>query len=279
MQFDVVTIFPDIFTSTAFKGVVGQAILDQKICLNCTDLRRFSDKKYKQIDDRPFGGGDGMVYCPEPLTKAVASIKRHSQCLAVYLSPQGHLLNQDLATDLSQRQQLILVCGRYGGIDERVICNVIDLELSIGDYVLSGGELAAMVVIDVIVRLQKGILGNRTSSQRDSFSQFSKKLLEAPQFTRPRIFKNWSVPDVLVSGHHQEIESWKKKIAILRTFFRRPHLISSNVSIEERDAAKKLFLSMSEKQREVCGLPKNAKDISLLNSINLTTWNEMNDLE
>ena len=256
MQFDVVTIFPDIFTSTAFKGVVGQAILDQKICLNPIDLRQFSDKKYKQIDDRPFGGSDGMVYRPEPLTKAIESIRKLSEPLVIYLSPQGRLLNQDLATDLSQKDQLILICGRYGGIDERVICETVDLELSIGDYILSGGELAAMVVIDVIGRLQEGILGNQISSQQDSFSKTSKKLLEAPQFTRPRMFRGWAVPKILTSGHHRQIENWRRKISILRTFFRRPHLIDLDISNESKKAAKELFLSMSGKERETCGLPK-----------------------
>ena len=211
------TIFPDIFVSTAFKGVVGQAILDNKVELNSIDLRQFSDKKYKQIDGKPFGGSDGMIFRPEPLSKAIKSIKRHSKSLSVYLSPQGCLLTQDVAKDLSQKNQLILVCGRYGGIDERVICEDIDIELSIGDYILSGGELAAMIVIDAVVRLQQGTLGNQVSSEQDSFGR--RGLLEPPQFTRPRVFRNRSVPEVLLSGHHQKISNWERKIAILRTFF------------------------------------------------------------
>ncbi len=260
MQLDIVTIFPDIFVSTAFKGIVGQAILDNKICLNPIDLRQFSDKKYKQVDDRPFGGSDGMIYRPEPLSKAIRSIKRHPKSLSIYLSPQGHLLTQDLARDLSEKNQLILICGRYGGIDERVICDDIDIELSIGNYILSGGELAAMVVIDVIVRLQHGILGNQVSSQKDSFDE--KGLLEPPQFTRPRVFNRRSVPEVLLSGHHQEIADWERKIATLRTFFRRPHLLEAHkISIEEKKAIEEFYWDLSEKERETCGLPKDAKKL------------------
>ena len=181
LQLDIVTIFPEIFVSRAFKGVVGQAILDNKVHLNPIDLRQFSDKKYKQVDDRPFGGSDGMIFRPEPLAKALRSIKRHSKSLSIYLTPQGIPLTQDLARDLSQKNQLVLVCGRYGGIDERIICDDIDLELSIGDYILSGGELPAMVMIDVIVRLQQGTLGNQVSREQDSFGKTG--LLEPPQFT------------------------------------------------------------------------------------------------
>ena len=260
MQLDIVTIFPDIFVSTSFKGVVGQAILDNKVELNSIDLRQFSDKKYKQVDDRPFGGSDGMIFRPEPLSKAIKSIKRHSKSLSVYLTPQGCLFNQDMARDLSQKDQLILVCGRYGGIDERIICDDIDMELSIGDYILSGGELAAMVVIDVIVRLQQGILGNQVSPEQDSFGQTG--LLEPPQFTRPRVFKNRSVPGVLLSGHHQEISDWQRKVAILRTFFRKRHLLETqNISVEEKKVIEKFYRDLSKEEREVCGLPRDAKKL------------------
>ena len=256
------TIFPEVFISTAFKGVVGHAILENKVCLNPIDLRQFSDKKYKQIDDRPFGGSDGMIFRPEPLSRAIRSIKRHSKSLAIYLTPQGHLFTQDLAKDLSQKDQLILVCGRYGGIDERVICDDIDLELSIGDYILSGGELPAMIIIDVIIRLQQGILGNQVSSEQDSFGKTG--FLESPQFTRPRIFQGRPVPEVLLTGHHQKIADWERKIAILRTFFRRPHLLKTHkVSTEEKKAIKEFYWSLSEKERETCGLPKDAKKLFL----------------
>ena len=260
MQLDIVTIFPDIFVPTAFKGVVGQAILDNKVYLNPINLRQFSEKNYKQVDDRPFGGNDGMIFRPEPLTKAIRSIKRHSQSLSIYLSPQGHLFTQDLARDLSQKDQLILVCGRYGGIDERIICDDIDLELSIGDYILSGGELAAMVVIDVVIRLQKGILGNQVSPEQDSFAQTG--FLEPPQFTRPRLFEGRSVPEVLLSGHHQDIADWQRKVAILRTFFRRPYLLETyKISIEEKKVIEKFYWNLSEEEKEVCGLPKDAKKL------------------
>ena len=260
MQLDIVTVFPEIFVSTAFKGVVGQAILDNKVHLNPIDLRQFSDKKYKQIDDRPFGGSDGMIYRPEPLAKAIRFIKRHPKSLCIYLNPQGHLLTQNLARDLSQKNQLILVCGRYGGIDERIICDDIDLELSIGDYILSGGELPAMVVIDVVVRLQQGTLGNQVSREQDSFGETS--LLEPPQFTRPRVFNRRSVPEVLLSGHHQDIADWERKMAVLRTFFRRPHLLKTpEISTEEKKAIEKFYWSLSEKEREICGLPKSVKKL------------------
>ena len=254
------TIFPDIFVSTAFKGVVGQAILDNKVNLNPVDLRQFSGKKYKQIDDKPFGGGDGMIYRPEPLSKAINSIKRHPKSLSVYLSPQGQLFTQDVARDLSQKDQLILVCGRYGGIDERIICEDIDMELSIGDYILSGGELAAMVVIDAVVRLQQGTLGNQISQDEDSFGK--RGLLEPPQFTRPRVFKGKSVPKVLLSGHHQDISDWQRKVAILRTFFRKPHLLETqNISVEEKKAIEKFYWDLSEEEREICGLSKDTKKL------------------
>ena len=259
LQFDLLTIFPEVFTSSAFKGVVGQAIAKQKILVNPINLRDFSDKKYRQIDGPPFGGGDGMVYRPEPLSKAIESITKKSGSLTIYLTPQGQVLNQTLVQNLSQKEQIILICGRYGGIDERVIGSHIDMELSIGDYVLSGGELAAMVVIDALTRLQKGILGNQESLQQDSFSE---GLLEAPQFTHPRVFKGQAVPDVLLSGHHQKIADWKKGMAILRTFFRKPDLMGENITQKDRDFAKKLFESLSIEEKRLCGLP-DSENISL----------------
>ena len=260
MQIDIVTIFPEVFTSATFKGVVGQAISDNKASLNPIDLRQFSDKEYKQIDDRPFGGSDGMIFRPEPLSKAIRSIKRHPKSLSIYLTPQGHLLTQDLARNLSQKDQLIMICGRYGGIDERIICDDIDLELSIGDYILSGGELPAMVVIDVIVRLQQGTLGNQISPQQDSFGKTG--LLEPPQFTRPRIFNHKPVPEVLLSGHHQDIADWERKMAILRTFFRRPQLLAAHeISIEEKKAIEEFYRNLSEEEKEICGLPKDTQKL------------------
>lgn len=261
MQFDVLTIFPELFTSNIFKGVVGQAILDKKVIVNSIDLRQFSNKKYKQIDSHPFGGGDGMIYQPEPLSKAIDSLSRRPSSFVIYLTPQGELFNQALARDLTQKEQIILVCGRYGGIDERVICDHIDLELSIGDYVLSGGEMAAMVVIDVVTRFEKGTLGNDLSLQQDSFSLNG--LLEAPQFTTPRVFKDKAVPQVLLSGHHQHIADWKRSMSILRTFFRKPHLLGDNVSAQDCQKAKELFESLSPEERKICGLPAHVKNFNL----------------
>ena len=256
MQFDIVTIFPEIFTAEGFKGVVGQAIANQKICLNKIDLRKFSDKKYKQVDDRPFGGGDGMIYRADILSQAIRSIPKKPQSLSIYLTPQGKLFNQNLARQLTEKEQIIFVCGRYGGVDERVLCTDIDLELSIGDYVLSGGELAAMVVIDVVARLKTGILGNENSIQHDSFGKSGiGRLLEAPQFTHPRVFEGMSVPEVLLSGHHQKIADWKKNLSILRTLLKKPYLIGSSITEDDKKAAYKLYQSLSEEQCKIYGLP------------------------
>ncbi len=255
MRFDVVTLFPEIFESALSKGIVGQNISDENVELKLINLRNFSETKYKHVDDRPFGGGDGMILSAGPLTRAIRSVDKVSEKRkVVYLSPQGRKLSDRYARELSELDQLVLICGRYGGVDERVIASEVDEELSIGDYVLSGGEYGALVVIDVIARLLPGVLGNEDSRDFDTFSD---GLLEAPQFTRPRVFEGSEVPSSLLNGNHKEIEDWRFLLSVLRTSFRRPDLIEKS-SLTELDIKRSMdfYASLSYLERRELGLPE-----------------------
>ena len=223
MRFDCLTIFPEIFSSYLKHGVLGKAIDKGLIKTRIINIRDFALGSHKNTDDRPYGGGEGMVMKPEPIYQAMQSIKREEKSLVILLSPQGERFSQKMAWELSHYDQLIFICGRYEGIDERIRLLCADREISIGDYVLSGGELAALVIMDAVSRLIPGVLGGERSNIEDSFSE---GLLEYPQYTRPRVFQGIEVPEVLLSGDHGEIRRWRRREAIKRTLEKRPDLLS-----------------------------------------------------
>ena len=223
-QIAVVTLFEAIFQPFIKLGVVGRAIEAGKVAVSFWNPRDYAEGDYRKIDDRPYGGGPGMVMMAEPLIKAIEAAKCQMSGLVrvIYLSPQGRLLVQDQAKHLAQWDSLVLVAGRYEGIDERVIESLIDEEWSIGDYVLSGGELPAMVLMDAVIRLQPGVLGHELSAKQDSFSE---NLLDCPHYTRPEILNDRAVPEVLLSGDHREIARWRQEQSLARTQQRRPDLL------------------------------------------------------
>lgn len=223
MNFTVLTIFPDMFRLFREHGIVRRAIDDKKIAVGTINIRDFATDRHHTTDDRPYGGGCGMVMKPEPLAAAIREARRRfpgSQTIS--LSPQGRRFDQATARAFASRPGLVLVCGRYEGIDERVVTGLIDHEVSIGDYVLTGGELAAMVVIDAVARLVPGILGGAESAAYDSFSE---GLLEHAHYTRPRDFEGETVPDVLLSGNHRAIERYRMETSLIRSFLKRPDLL------------------------------------------------------
>jgi tRNA (guanine37-N1)-methyltransferase len=229
-HYDVITLFPEMFDAIADSGVTRRA-LDEKLWeLKCWNPRDFVDDKYKTIDDRPFGGGPGMVMKAEPLAAAIAAARERQKEFQVtpkviYLSPQAKPLKDADVRRLSQEAGLVFLCGRYEGIDERVIAAHVDEEISIGDFVLSGGELAAMVVIDAMVRLLPGALNDDASAVEDSYSPTRDGLLDHPQYTRPESWNGQGVPPVLMSGNHAEIAKWRRRMALERTWLRRPELL------------------------------------------------------
>jgi tRNA (guanine37-N1)-methyltransferase len=223
MHIQVITLFPDEFRSLVGLGVTGRAIEHGRIELGLLNPRDFARDRHRTVDDRPYGGGPGMVMAVEPLRSAIRSAReRNEQAKVSLLSPQGRSLDQAAVRELAARQELILVCGRYEGIDERLIELEIDEEWSIGDYVLSGGELAAAVVIDAVTRLQPGVLGDEQSAEQDSFTD---GLLDCQHYTRPEEVEGLRVPPVLLSGDHAAIERWRKKQSLGRTWLRRPELL------------------------------------------------------
>lgn len=225
MQFDCVTIFPEMFAAISASGITRRALEEQRWGLSLWNPRDFVSDNHRTIDDRPYGGGPGMVMMAGPLERAVVAAKRRVADVpahVVLLSPQGKPLTHARVVALSRLPRLLLLCGRYEGVDERLITRVVDEEISIGDYVLSGGELAAMVLIDAIVRQLPGVLGASESAQQESFVG---GLLDHPHYTRPEEYEGERVPEVLLSGHHAQIEQWRLKQALGRTWLRRPELI------------------------------------------------------
>jgi len=237
-QFDVITIFPRMFEAVTESGVTGRAREKKLYELVAWNPRDFAATGYRAVDDRPYGGGPGMVMMAEPLSRALAAARQRQRSAGVrrprvlHLSPQGARLTHGRVRELAEEQGSVLLCGRYEGVDERLIAREIDEEISIGDYVLSGGELAAMVVIDAIVRQLPGALGDAESAAQDSFVG---GLLDHPHYTRPEVYAGESVPPVLLSGNHAEIERWRLKQALGRTWRRRPELIEQRaLSSDER---------------------------------------------
>ncbi len=221
MQFDIITLFPEMFSAIKEEGIIARAINKSLISINTWQLRDFSLNKYKNVDDKPYGGGAGMVLQVKPIRDCIAEIKNSKpKTKVVYLSPQGRRLDQGLVDELIKLESLTLLCGRYEGIDDRVIENDIDLEISIGDYVISGGELAAMVVIDAVSRHLPGVLGNE-SSLKDSYKD---DLLDYPHYTRPEVIDGQTVPKVLLSGNQAKIDEWRSKESLKKTKEKRPDL-------------------------------------------------------
>lgn len=243
MRFDIITIFPLMFRDFLSFGLIKKALEKGVIEVNVFDLRDFTSDRHRQVDDRPFGGSAGMVLKPEPIFKAVESIRRTSRAAVVLLSPQGRTFDAECAESMSVLDQVILICGRYEGVDERVIENLITGEISIGDYVLTGGEPAAMVVLDAVSRFVPHVVGKRESVETDTFSVFG---FGSPQYTRPRLFRGMRVPDVLFSGDHRKIEDWRRKMSFRKTERMRPDLLGEKESefentkrTEERPKRKK----------------------------------------
>jgi len=224
MKFDIITLFPEMFSAIKEEGVISRALKNSIISIREWQLRDFSSNKYKNVDDKPYGGGAGMVMQVKPIRDCLAKIKElEPDTKVIYLSPQGQPLNQKLVEELSKFDSLTLLCGRYEGVDERVIENDVDFEVSIGDYVISGGELASMVLIDAVSRRLDNVLGNK-DSLNDSFAD---NLLDYPHYTRPESIDGESVPEVLLSGNQAKIDAWRQEQAMKKTKQKRPDILSS----------------------------------------------------
>ncbi|MGO1862656.1 MAG: tRNA (guanosine(37)-N1)-methyltransferase TrmD [Staphylococcus equorum] len=222
MRIDYLTLFPGMFEGVLNQSILKRAQEKDLLQVNTVDFRYFAENKHNQVDDYPFGGGQGMVLKPEPIFNAMDSIERTEDTRVILMCPQGRPFTQAIANELSQAEHLVFICGHYEGYDERIREHLVTDEISMGDYVLTGGELPAMVMTDAVVRLLPGVLGNQQSHMDDSFQD---GLLEFPQYTRPRIYKDLNVPDVLLSGNHAHIDNWRYEQKILRTWEKRPDLL------------------------------------------------------
>ena len=240
MQFDVLTLFPEMF-SVLNESIIGRAKEKGLININLINIRDFSKNKHKKVDDTPYGGGAGMVMMPDVVYDAYKSLNTED-AKVVYMSPQGKKLNQEKVIELSKEKHVILLCGHYEGIDQRVIDEIVDEEISIGDYVLTGGELPAMVLIDSVSRYIEGVLKD-DSTKEESFAQ---GLLEYPQYTRPEVFLGKRVPEVLLSGHHENIKKWRRNQSIINTYLKRPDLLKE--------------IKLSDKEQKMLSEYKNLKE-------------------
>ena len=264
MRFDVITLFPEMLGAITQHGITRRAAEQGKFVLTTWNPRDFTTDNYRTIDDRPYGGGPGMVMLAEPLEKSIRAAKQSqlqagiTKSCVIHLSPQGRSLTHEVVMELLERDEgLILLASRYEGVDERLIRQQVDEELSIGDYVLSGGELAAMVLIDSLVRQIPGVLGDAASAQQDSFV---KGLLDCPHYTRPEVYNGESVPEVLMSGHHAEIEKWRLKQGLGRTWQRRPELLA------QRQLTKQEARLLAEYQQEQASVQQRKLNESDRNS-------------
>jgi len=242
MRIDILTLFPQMFDGLLSCSIIGRATERSLVDIKLHDIRAYTHDKHHIVDDYPYGGGAGMVLKPEPIFEAVEGIKEElglSSASTILLSPQGRLFNQEIARKLAGCQNLILICGHYEGVDERVAEHLVSDEISIGDYLLSGGEVAAMAVVDCVVRLLPGVLGSEASLAEDSHIG---SLLEYPQYTRPAIYRGWTVPEILLSGDHGEIARWRRQQSLLRTAKRRPDLMEKAVlSPEDKRLLREAF--------------------------------------
>jgi tRNA (guanine37-N1)-methyltransferase len=235
MRIDVLTLFPEMFAGSLDASIIGRARERGLVEIRVVNIRDFSAERHAIVDDYPYGGGGGMVMKPQPIFAAVESMRHDGECRerVILMTPQGRCLDQGKVAELAAYEHLILVCGHYEGVDERVREHLVDEEVSIGDYVLTGGELAALVVVDAVVRLIPGALGDEQGAATDSFAS---GLLEHPHYTRPPQFRGWTVPRVLLSGDHEAIRRWRRKQALRRTLERRPDLIEqAGLTAEDRD--------------------------------------------
>ena len=223
MKFDVLTLFPEMFEPLK-QSIIKRAVEKDLININLVNIRDFSEDKHNKVDDTPYGGGAGMLMKPDVVDRAYNSVKTEN-AKVIYLTPQGKTLDQKIVKELSNQKHLILLCGHYEGIDQRVIDKIVDEEISIGDYVLTGGEIPAMVLIDSISRYVDGVLSNESTDEES----FSNGLLEYPQYTRPEIFNEVKVPEVLISGHHENIRKWRREKSLENTFKKRPELLENVV--------------------------------------------------
>lgn len=233
MVIDILTLFPELFAGPFDSSILKRARERGLIDINLVNIRDFSANKHRTVDDTPYGGGAGMVICPEPVFGAVehiAAMRGGAPGRVLLMCPQGRLFNHELAVDLAREEHLVLICGHYEGIDERVRENLVTDEISVGDYVLTGGELPAMIVVDVVARLIPGVLGGEASAAEESFSD---GLLEYPHYTRPREYRNLAVPEVLLSGHHEKIRRWRRRQSLLRTLASRPDLLQQAALTDE----------------------------------------------
>jgi tRNA (guanine37-N1)-methyltransferase len=232
IRFDILSIFPEMFESPLNYSILKRAREKELVEIHLHDIRDYAEDKHKMTDDAPYGGGGGMVMKVEPIDRALASIVPvRGNALVVLLTPQGDTFSQKMAEEMSIYSQIILICGHYEGVDERVRAHLVDREISIGDFVLTGGELSAMVLVDAVSRLVPGVLGNYEAA---SFDSFSTGMLEYPHYTRPACYRSWSVPEVLMSGNHREIEKWRRKESLRRTYLRRPDLLEK-IQLSEED--------------------------------------------
>ena len=234
MRFDILSVFPEMFESFFGCSLLKKARDRNLIRIEAYNIRDWATDKHRMTDDYPYGGGAGMVMKVDPIARALDAIGAvPGESLRVLLTPQGETFSQAIAGELARSSRIVLICGHYEGVDERVRQNLVDREISLGDYILTGGEAAAMVIVDAVARLVPGVLGNEESTRHESFAT---GLLECPQFTRPEAFRGWKVPDVLLSGHHREIEEWRRRESLKRTLERRPELIGTAV-LTQKDRA------------------------------------------
>ena len=241
MRIDVLTLFPEMFHGVLGTSIIGRAIENKILDINLINIRDFAKNKHKQTDDYPYGGGAGMVMTPQPLFDAFKHIlgdEKEEDCRVIYMSPQGKTLNQDLAKEYASLSRIVILCGHYEGVDQRVIDRFVDEEISIEDYIHTGGELPAMVFIDCVSRLIPGVLGSPLSAEDESFSN---GLLEYPQYTRPQEYEGYKVPEVLLSGHHKKIEQWRMKESLRATLIKRPDLLEKiKLTPEQRELLSQL---------------------------------------
>ncbi len=231
MKVDILSLFPEFFSVFNNWSIIGRAVANNIVNINNINIRDFSENKHRKVDDYPFGGGSGMLMTPEPICNALNSVKSKNSRI-IYLSPHGKIFDQELAKELAKEEHLILLCGHYEGIDNRIIENYIDEEISIGDFVLTGGEIPAMLILDAVIRLLPGVLRSEESYIDESHYN---GLLEYPQYTRPRVFNNYPVPEILLSGNHKNIEDWRRKQSLKSTLIKRPDLLEiDNLSIEDK---------------------------------------------